>query len=81
MVRSPKFIWAPCAQLYSLAETPQIPTSLHIWAHRRYLIVNPCSDQTILRMIPRLEEMAPDMGNGHISQKEQNLNSVERPRV
>jgi hypothetical protein len=23
--RSPKFIWAPCAQLYSLAETPQHP--------------------------------------------------------
>jgi hypothetical protein len=26
-VRSPKFIWAPCVQLYSLAETPQLPTS------------------------------------------------------
>ncbi len=24
-VRSPKFIWAPCAQLYSLAETPAVP--------------------------------------------------------
>ncbi len=24
-VRSLKFIWAPCAQLYSLAETPQLP--------------------------------------------------------
>ncbi len=24
-VRSPKFIWAPCAQLYSLAEAPQPP--------------------------------------------------------
>ncbi len=24
-VRSPKFIWAPCAQLYSSAETPQPP--------------------------------------------------------
>ncbi len=24
-VRSPKFIWAPCAQLYSLAETTQPP--------------------------------------------------------
>ncbi len=23
-VRSPKFIWAPCAQLYSLAETTQL---------------------------------------------------------
>ncbi len=25
-VGSPKFIWAPCAQLYSLAETPQSST-------------------------------------------------------
>jgi hypothetical protein len=24
-VRSSKFIWAPCAQLYSLAETPRHP--------------------------------------------------------
>ncbi len=24
-VRSPKFFWAPCAQLYSLAETPHPP--------------------------------------------------------
>ncbi len=24
-VRTPKFIWAPCVQLYSLAETPQPP--------------------------------------------------------
>ncbi len=24
MELSPKFIWAPCAQLYSLAETPQL---------------------------------------------------------
>jgi hypothetical protein len=23
--RSPKFIWAPCAELYSLADTPQPP--------------------------------------------------------
>ncbi len=34
-VRSPKFIWAPCAQLYSLAE-PLPPPPLHrIWAHIR----------------------------------------------
>jgi hypothetical protein len=33
-VRSPKFFWAPCAQLYSLAETPQPPPpSPRIWAH------------------------------------------------
>ncbi len=32
-VRSPKFIWAPCEQLYSLAETPPSPS--RIWAHIR----------------------------------------------
>jgi hypothetical protein len=31
-VRSPLFVWAPCAQLYSLAETPPFP---RIWAHIR----------------------------------------------
>ncbi len=36
-VRFPKFIWAPCAQLYSLAETPQPPPpSPRIWAHIRW---------------------------------------------
>jgi hypothetical protein len=24
-VKSPKYIWAPCVQLYSLAETPKLP--------------------------------------------------------
>ncbi len=33
-VRSPKFIWTPCVQLYSLAET-RTPPSPHIWAHIR----------------------------------------------
>jgi hypothetical protein len=33
-VRSPRFIWASCAQLYSLAETPH-PTPPRIWAHIR----------------------------------------------
>ncbi len=33
-VKSPKFIWAPCAQLYSLAKTPQPPPP-HISADRR----------------------------------------------
>jgi hypothetical protein len=33
-VRSPKFIWAPCAQLFSLADTPQPPPP-RIWAHIR----------------------------------------------
>ncbi len=31
-VRSPKFIWASCAQLYSLAETSELLTSPRIWA-------------------------------------------------
>jgi hypothetical protein len=30
-VRSPKFIWAPCVKLHSLAETPQPPSSLPFW--------------------------------------------------
>jgi hypothetical protein len=32
-----KFIWAPCAQMYSLAETPQAtpPPPPRIWAHIR----------------------------------------------
>ncbi len=34
-VRSLKFIWAPCAQLYSLAETPQLHPFPRIWAHIR----------------------------------------------
>ncbi len=54
--RSPKFIWAPCVQLYSLAETPQLPPAPRIWTHirerywsmvsqdRRYLLVTPCLD-------------------------------------
>ncbi len=29
-VRSPNFIWAPCAWLYSLAETPQLPSPPHL---------------------------------------------------
>jgi hypothetical protein len=57
-VRYPKFIWDPCAQLYSLAETPQFPPSSHIWAHntkgllvsqdRRHLFVTPCIDPLTL---------------------------------
>jgi hypothetical protein len=51
---SPKFIWAPCAQLYSLAETPQqAPPSpalelmystraLMVSQDRRHLFVTPC---------------------------------------
>ncbi len=33
--RSTKFIWALCTQLYSLAETPQLPPPPRIWAHIR----------------------------------------------
>jgi hypothetical protein len=35
VVRSPKFIWAPCSQLFSLAETPQPSPTPRIWAHIR----------------------------------------------
>ncbi len=35
-VKSPKFIWDPCAQLYSLADTPvTFPPPPRIWAHIR----------------------------------------------
>ncbi len=34
-VRSPKIIWAPCAQLYSLAETLQPSSSPRMWAQIR----------------------------------------------
>ncbi len=40
-VRSPKFIWAPCAQLYSLAETRNSPTALLVSQERRHLFVTP----------------------------------------
>jgi hypothetical protein len=41
-VRSPKSIWATCAQLYSLAETPQTPPSPPaFWAHIRRAIGHP----------------------------------------
>jgi hypothetical protein len=39
-VRSPKFIWAPCAQLYSLAETPQPPLPPHLGPYTRALLVS-----------------------------------------
>jgi hypothetical protein len=34
-VRSRRVNWAPCPQLYSLAETPQLPSSPRIWDHIR----------------------------------------------
>ncbi len=35
-VRSPKYIYlGSCAQMYSLAETLQLPPSHHVWAHIR----------------------------------------------
>jgi hypothetical protein len=37
--RSPKFIWAPCAQLYSLAETTQpLPPPPHLGSNTRSLL-------------------------------------------
>ncbi len=50
--RSPKFIWAPCAQLYSLAETPNPPL---VSQDRRHLFVARClvSMQNQFNGIPR----------------------------
>jgi hypothetical protein len=39
-VRSPKLIWAPSAQLYSLAETPQHPPLPHLGSDTRALLVS-----------------------------------------
>ncbi len=50
-VRSPKIIWAPCTQLYSLAETPQpLPSTPRIWAHTRALLVR--QDRRYLFLTP-----------------------------
>ncbi len=40
-VGSPKFIWAPCVQLYSLAETPPPPPPPPIWANIQGAIGQP----------------------------------------
>jgi hypothetical protein len=48
-VRSPKFIWAPCAQLYSLAETMQPPPPPRILAHIRGRYWSAKTDDTSLR--------------------------------
>jgi hypothetical protein len=60
-VRSPKFIWAPCAQLYSLAETPQ-PPPLHLGAplvsqDRRHLFVT----QTPVSLLLRVPSIRTDL--------------------
>jgi hypothetical protein len=40
-VRSPNFIWAPCAQMYSLAETPQpSPLPPHLGSYTRAQLVS-----------------------------------------
>jgi hypothetical protein len=40
-VRSSKFIWAPCVQLYSLAETPVTsPLPPHLGSYTRALLVS-----------------------------------------
>ncbi len=48
-VRSPKFIWASCAQLYLLAEAPQ-PSPPHLGSYTRALLV--CQDRRHLLVIP-----------------------------
>jgi hypothetical protein len=61
-VRSLKFNWAPFAQLYSLAETPQPPTPIppHLGSYarallvvqdRRHLFVTPCLKSNLRRHI------------------------------
>jgi hypothetical protein len=39
-VRSTNFIWAPCAQLYSLAENPATPPPPHLGSYTRALLVS-----------------------------------------
>ncbi len=39
-VRSPNFIWASCAQLYSVAETPQLPPPPHFGSYSRALLIS-----------------------------------------
>jgi hypothetical protein len=33
-------IWAPCAQLYSLVETPQLPPTPHLGSYKRAILVS-----------------------------------------
>ncbi len=62
-VRSPKFIWASCVHLYSLAETPQPqhppPPPSHLGSYtrallvcqnRRHLFVTPCLNTPICEL-------------------------------
>jgi hypothetical protein len=51
-VRSPKFIWAPCAQLYSLAETTHPPPPPDLGSYTRALLVS--QDRRHLFVIPSL---------------------------
>ncbi len=64
-VRSSKFIWAPCAQLYSLANTPQLPPHpRHLGSYTMALIGQPrlmaslCNPLRIpiMKQIPEMEE-------------------------
>ncbi len=61
-VRSPKFIWAPCAQLYSLAETPSPHPPAFLGSYtsallvmvsqdRRNIFVTPSPNPTILYLL------------------------------
>jgi hypothetical protein len=51
---SPKFIWAPCEQLYLLAKSPLLPPP-RIWAHIRAkirgVLLNKCAGQHILKTV------------------------------
>ncbi len=54
-VRSPKFIWAQCAQLYSLAETPQPLPPPHWSSYTRALLVS--QDRRNLFVTPAFQSL------------------------
>ncbi len=66
-VRSPKFIWAPCAQLYSSTETPHNPPfgliyeGVIVSQARLYLFVTPWPSQSIQRA--RLSVKSSELGS------------------
>jgi hypothetical protein len=57
-----EFIWASCAQLYSLAETPQSPPSPHLGSYTRALLVS--QDRRHLFVTPCQKEWGLGEGGG-----------------
>jgi hypothetical protein len=84
-VRSTKLIWAPCVQLYSLAETPQQPPAhpipLHFGTYSRVLLVSQerrhlfvTSWKNMFESIPKVGEWIKQVDcdmDGKLSYKEQ----------